>query len=134
MEVQRDQIDHIVVKDKRMGSVLAVNVAEWHSTTYSCPDQLGNAEKERKGMSVQLPSGSRHSQGHTPWQSGDEGAVAGGLGVACSPVPSPVPVLPGFCVRDSFAALGWPIPLPAWVDFSKVPQLIAEDKKWNRRL
>ena len=43
-------------------------------------------------------------------------------------------MLLGFCVRDSFAALGWPIPLPAWVDFSKVPQLIAEDREWNRRL
>ena len=132
VEVQRDQIDHIVVQSKEMGGgVLAVNVVEWNCTTYSA-----SGAKEQKGKSLQLPTGSRHSPTSTctPPQPGDEDAVPGGLGVASCPVPSAVPVLSGFCVRNSFAALGWPIPLPEWVDFKTVQRLIAEDREWNRRM
>jgi len=135
IEVQRDQIDHIVVQSKKMGGgVLAVNVVEWNCSIYSSPDSLGDVKKERQGKSLQLPTGSRHSPTNTPPQPGDAGAVPGGLGVTSCPVPSPVPVLSGLCVRKSFAALGWPIQLPEWVNFNEVPQLIAQDREWNRRL
>ena len=139
--VQRDQIDHLVVySTEHRRRLPAVDVAESQATIY---DRYG--QKITKGKPVKLPTGARkrqpQSQSRQQPQSGRQPQPHEGVG---NPVPAglesavssgPPPPVAGSCVRQSLAALGWPLAevVPTWVDFDQLPFLISQSC-WVRRL